>query len=668
MLIDVSMRSLKSRLVQDAHLVGVVARLWGVDPTRQDGAATVSLLMQRMQDPFWARGVWQSLEPGERVCLFQALTGDERGKGIACERLRKRTKLAVPVFEQTIVRLLASGLLEEGEVQQRPLVRRPELLQPVSERAVFVYRESVQSLCQTGQELFTAFHDRTSMSLDRLVGARSWEQLEDLARLCRVPSRQLQQVRLPLELQRCVGEALMQPLVVFDLLHRVDMQAQQVFLWLCGNGGKVGMQDALAFAGGDNERLRDLLRKLEAHALAFDALTPAGDRVVFIQEALYTAAKGEVDQYASDERAYAFFPVAEAPAAVRESQPLVLYDLAVVVGAVCQARIEPTKDQAIPKRLAGKLRPLLHAMPRIGEEGGDLYVDMLFGAACSLEILRVATPYGEEKPRYQPGPKLSQWGQFPTVGQLRHFLEWWVKSTTWFDVRPGGGLAYPSSYNTPAARRTLLSQLQRCVPDQWYGVDALLYAIWRQQPVILYEGPYAQRTAARRTSLRGKREQWMQGEGLLYTALLFSTLHEAGVVTLAYTRPQGEGGEGQSPPELFQVTTHGAAALSAAGADDTYEQEYAADQYALIVQPNCDVMLRETHRWDVLYQLLRFAQIVHIGPAATFKLTQAALLRGLEAGLSVDDALAFLNQHCRHGVPQNVEYAIKRDWPKGYHF
>jgi hypothetical protein len=663
MLIDVSMRSLKSRLVQDAHLVGAVARLWGVDPARQDGAATVSLLTQRMQDAFWARGVWESLEPGERICLFQALTGDERGKGIACERLRKRTKLAEPVFEMAIARLLASGLLEEGEVQQKPSVRRPELLQLVSERAVFVYRECAQSLCQTGQELFTAFHDRTSMSLDRLVGARSWEQLQDLAHLCRVPSRRLQQIRLPLELQRCVGEALMQPLVVFDMLHRVDMQAQQVFLWLCGNGGKAGMQDALAFAGGDNERLRDLLRSLEAHALAFDALTPAGDRVVFIQEALYAAAKGEAGQYAEDERVYAFFPVSSVPVMVREAQPHLCYDLAVAVGSVCQTRIEPTKDDTIPKRLVARIRPLLHGLPRIGEEQTDLYLDMLFRAAKGLELLQCATPYGEEKPCYQLGPKLLQWSQLTTEEQLRRFLAWWSKSTTWYDVRPDGGLLYPSNYNTHTVRRTLLSDLQCCVPGQWYPTEAFLYALWRQRPIVLSEGSYGQQTPGRRTSLRGRREQWMrQGEGLLYTALLSSTLHEAGMIALADTR-EAEGEE-RASPQLFQVTQLGAAALAAPGGAG--EQEGAADQKVLIVQPNYDVLIMQPH-WEVLYSLLYFAQIVHIGPVSTFKLTKSALLHGLEAGLSAEQVLTFLTRHCRQGdVPQNVAYTIREDWPKGY--
>lgn len=484
-----------------------------------------------------------------------------------------------------------------------------------------------------------------------------------MARLCRVPSRQAQQVRLPFELQRSVGEALLQPLVAFDLLHRIDMQAQRLFLWLCGKGGRASMQEALAFVEGDNERLRTLLRTLEGHALAFDTLTHTGQRVVFIHETLYTAAKGEAGQYVDDERAYAFFPASIAPAVVREAQPYLCYDLAVIIGTVCQNRIEPTRDDALPKRLAAKFRLLLQGLPRVGEEQSDLYVDMLFRAARGLELLQSATPYGEEKPRYQLGPKLPQWGQLSTVGQLRQFLAWWLKSTTWYDVRPDGKLLLPSTYNTHTTRKTLLSQLQRCVPGQWYAIDALQYAIWRQQPIDLSEGLNAHRTTPLRTSLHGRRERWMQqGGGLLYTALLCSTLHEAGVVALGYTQEAER--EEHVPPKLFQLTSLGAAALAESGG--AAEQESAADQKVLIVQPNCDVILMQLH-WEVLYRLLYFAQIVHIGPVSTFKLTQSALLHGLETGLSAEQVLTFLTQHCQHNdVPQNVAYTIREDWPKGY--
>lgn len=174
------MKSLKGRLAQEENLVEAVARLWGVDPAKQDRAATITLLTERMQDAFWARGVWEQLGDDEQLCLFQALTADDRGGGTPCERVRKRAKLSAPAFETAIMCLLASGLLEEGEVLLKPAVRRPELLQPMYERAVFCYRECARVLHQTGQERFTAFLDRTAMSLDRLLGTRSWEQLQDL--------------------------------------------------------------------------------------------------------------------------------------------------------------------------------------------------------------------------------------------------------------------------------------------------------------------------------------------------------------------------------------------------------------------------------------------------------------------------------------------------------
>ena len=667
MLIDVSAKSLKTRLGgDDQQLLERVALLWGVDLAKQDRTTTLSLLMGRMRDPFWARGVWMEIEADEQVCLFETLAaGGDRSKGVPLDRLRKRTKLAPDVFEVVIARLVARGLLEEGEIARKPSPRTVEILQPACVQAVCAYRECAEALYTTGQELFIPAFDRSARSLERLIGSRTGEQLRHLAYLCHVPRRQLEQIRLPHELERVVGEALSRPLVVFDLLHRLDGEAQELFLWLYQQGGKVPILEVYRTFGREPERLHALFSQLESYALAFDGLAQTDERVVFIPEAILGALKDEAKHYLADERAHALFPVSFEPTMRREAQPLLCYDLATIIGSVLQGCIEPTKEGALPKRFVAKVRPLLQGLRRLGEGQTDLYVDMLFGAAQGMDILRCAAPFGEEKPRYQAGASLTQWSQHSTQGQVRRFLQWWVKSSVWHDVHPSGKLVYPSAYNAPAARQALLKHLRQCLPEQYYRFDALLYAIWRQQPLIPFEGSFGTPSTGRRTSIGSRREQWMLSYAALYSALLCSTLYECGMISLGFV--QESGADRDEAPDLFMLTELGAAALADAAGKDVPSSAGEANQGPLILQPNGDLIVQSPYQWSTLYYLLQFAQVVHVGPVSTFRLAQPALLRGLEAGLSVEDILAFLTKHCRHGIPQNVAYTLRWDWPKGYH-
>ncbi|HEX6480482.1 MAG TPA: hypothetical protein VF043_16720 [Ktedonobacteraceae bacterium] len=47
-----------------------------------------------------------------------------------------------------------------------------------------------------------------------------------------------------------------------------------------------------------------------------------------------------------------------------EAQPLILYDLATIIGSVYQQRITLTRHGTVTKRFAQLLRPLLHGSPR----------------------------------------------------------------------------------------------------------------------------------------------------------------------------------------------------------------------------------------------------------------------------------------------------------------
>ncbi len=225
-------------------------------------------------------------------------------------------------------------------------------------------------------------------------------------------------------------------------------------------------------------------------------------------------------------------------------------------------------------------------------------------------------------------------------------------------MRPDGKHSLAGSSST--ARKTLLSCLQQCVPGRWYRIEALLFSLWKQAPLYLYD-PY--RRQPERLTLRERHARWMQHDGAFYVACLFSTLYEAGVVALSYDCPDPAVDD---PPDLFLLTPLGAEAIADAPSSPSTSvlPPSSAQDTRLIVQPSFEVLLFQFDPSSV-FRLVEFAQIKRIGPVSTFALTQAALLRGLEAGNQVEQILAWLSECTHKELPQNIVYTL-RDWSRGY--
>lgn len=446
------------------------------------------------------------------------------------------------------------------------------------------------------------------------------------------------------------------PLLAFDLLHHIGPPVQQVFLWLCEQRGQATMGDVRAYLGPlSEEQLLSLLHALEDHGLAFDTLTQTGERFLFVPHDLLTVVRDVAREQAEDDQRYALLPALEHTDAP-QSQPLLLYDLAIAVGLTFQHTIEPTKSEKLPKRLAAKFRPLLHGRARINSEQEDLFLDQLFRSAKELELLRISSGGADAKRRYLPGAKLEQWATLTLMEQAQLLLRWWLQSSAWYDVSLDGRLISASS----SFRSAILDQLRHCERERWYRTEALLHAIWKTMPLFLYDS--YRRKWSHETSLRSRREQWMKQEGMACLGLLTSTLSEMGIITFSTTQTDQRGES--AVPELFCLTAFGATLLTPlpSGRDAVPAQE---PDRVLVVQPSFEVILLQ---WDapLLYQLLVFSEIKHLGPVATFMLTQRALLQGLEAGNTVEGILSLLaRHHQKPEIPQNVAYTL-RDWAKNY--
>ena len=671
-MIDVAPVSLKKKLEQERGLIPLVAQVWEVAlPGQKKSDRAIALIVKRMEDTHVARSVWEALSAEERLCLFYLFGGGEpdKHKGITLEGLCKLTQLSSERVEEAVDSLCNRWYLVyvgtiPAQFVGKGKARRVEI--PV-EQGIFPYRECFTSLWETGREIFASSEDRSNMSLEQLVSTFTGDRLRYLAGVCGVPSyfggysyniyASIPSTTPVLkQLYERIYAALCNPLMPFALARQLPLPAQKVFSWLCEQGGKVKMTEVRAYMEAHSlGEFHMVLGSLSAHALAFDTLTSDVTRWLFIPADLLDIIKRETAQRVEDDKLYAFRPLEEEVAPRQDSQPLILYDLAIAIGLSMQMNLEPTKEGRLPKRLREKIRPLLHGRVRVGDALDDIYIDQVFRAALRMNLLECAAPTEEEKQRYLRGSKLGEWSQLGLVGQAQELLQWWKGTSSWADVRSGS----MPHYSSPSIRQGLLDQLKQCIPESWYRVDVLLYAIFRHgslgQP---YVDVYSRQSGSSRVAF-SQREVWMEREAGAYRGPLISFLSELGIVSMASSPlPPDEG------PEFFCVTSFGAAVLGSAPAkSDAAESE--AGRVRLILQPNYEMLLMEFDP-KLVYQLLAIAEVVRIGAVSTFRLTKAALLNGLTAGLRLDDVLALLAAHTTQQVlPQNVVYTLK-DWAKAY--
>jgi Helicase conserved C-terminal domain len=345
------------------------------------------------------------------------------------------------------------------------------------------------------------------------------------------------------------------------------------------------------------------------------------------------------------------------------AQPLILFDLATIVGAVYQQQITTTKRGTLTKRFGDLLRPLLHGLSRNDERQVDSHVDMLFKTAQQLELINIDSPYyeGKDRPYYRPSIEsgLEKWSQINVYEQTRQFLVKWRESTEWQDIWSADFQQWDASDWNPLAARGLLIELLGAgifEPEQWYLVSSLLETIWFKGFYLLRPTRYKQRSRTQSIPFEIRR-YWDQCERIVYLGILSSTLSELGIVSLA-SRPTDYTTGTLSQPTRFKLTGLGAQVLS----NKQPSPATGRSSRILIVQPTFEVILLQFDP-PTLYQLLPFTEIKLVEQASRLTLTRNSILRGLEAGMTVEGMLAILNASSKKAVPQNVIRTMQ-DWSK----
>jgi hypothetical protein len=669
-----------------------IFRYWGMTGLNdRDVKKNIDTLLARVKEPIAARFVWEYLSKNERPVLYRVV-GVSARSGARRDATQRKALLSDSDYAAVLATLEQALLIWENTVKIRSeRYVSPRKTEPVVEDVVLLYpfEESVSTLYTTGKEIFSSHSDRWQMTLDKiLTSASSGNILNIIESHYDITPDPYYNPYNRNDKLTIIKDQLFDEMGAYEILQKLAPKQREIFKWLCLQGGKVHVEALRQHTGYDDNALYNLLHTYEEYALAFDTFASEdGKRYVFIPSDVYAslnkAATGPEPELESSDLRLLETP----PPAIQDSATQILYDLAIITGAIYQQIIEPTQPGNVPKRIAAKIRPLLHGKTRIRyADEGDEYLEMVFAVAKELGIARVSTPTIEGvKPRYEPGLSLPQWASMNLAAQARRLLDAWKNSFHWIDIvginyKAPGGYYY---WKPMAARALLLDYLKQCEPGKWYSVKSLVQTIWDQNAFVVREAQYKMRESEKHKTVK-MRLQWMTAEGELYIGLLSSSLYEMGIVNLGYQQSEIPDSAHPKNPDAFMITELGAAALAAEsktkaqpvtkaaktskaemdGKDSLDGMNGMNGNRSLVLQPNFEILLLHPDM-PALYSLLPFSVVQQVDIVSRLTLTRNSVLRGVETGHDVEEMLAILEQRGTKEVPQNVDYTL-RDWVKSY--
>lgn len=242
----------------------------------------------------------------------------------------------------------------------------------------------------------------------------------------------------------------------------------------------------------------------------------------------------------------------------------------------------------------------------------------------------------------------------------------------------------PPHHRVAAARSLILDVLKRAVarhPSEWFRVDELAKLVYGEDPELLFEryedyvllappnlASYYQKRGPdhypgisatdgpRRSAELSRDDDWLEVEGAFVRAVIAEPLFWLGLVDL---------GPEEARPERFRLTSLARHLFYA-----TPLPASPAGQSALgapgRVQPSFEVVILDVFANPALVARLEgFADRQSLDRAATYRLSQAALLRGLDRGFAGSEILTFLEALNGGPLPQNVDFSL-REWIRRY--
>lgn len=668
-------------------------------------------LEQGMRDIIAARFVWEHLTEDERLLLYNIL-GPSARNWIVLNELPQKTQLPAARYQTALGGLKRKILVLEAlaKVQGNQLVDHRLGFYPYTYNKnlpitaadiLYTPMEIANFLYPTGRERFVPQPDRSKLTLEKLLTPLYQSDLDEISHHYGIELDGGYYTRA--DYRSMLAANLVQPEAISYALQQLDPTTRNLFALLCERGGKLSMQSIRQSHSSDDAALSTILHTLAQYALAFDTFSEQ-ERVLCMPYDTYSNLKAAPTHPSEPQ---ALLSSTSQPPEVRPGDTITLYDLATVIGALYQQDIEPTKMGTVPKRLVTKFEPMLRGCPRTGIGEGNQYVEMLFAIAHDLGLIQLSkSPARDIKQRYEPGPALEQWSQMDTVEQTRRLLQFWANSVRWGDV-VGVNYSewYPHYVDPKVVRGSLIAHLRECTPKNWYTVVSLVNIIRGRDPFVLRPRQRGIPSLGYRKSDE-LRKHWDTCDREIVIGSLASSLHELGIVTLGYEaatakvpangRPQESPQASQASlshttpydvsrevnPNVFMLTDLGIAVLSSIAKPapprattvgvrrgislpaPSLRPSMQNGNRSLVVQPSFELLLLQPDL-PTLYSLLPLAQINQIGLVSRLTLTRESLLRGLAAGITIEQILQLLEERSQKGVPQNVAYTL-HDWAKLY--
>jgi Helicase conserved C-terminal domain len=622
-----------------------ILHLWGMNEEEKNNTqmyAPEELLVQRAYEPISARFVWEYLKADEREVLYAILKNDE-GKGIERSKLQQLVTLPEERFDTALTQLIKYALIpaEQTRMGAKKGVKQERI------RVIYAFSGVTNTLYSVGEELFRTEADRSTKPLAELLLSYTPAQLYQMLKENGV----IVPVAQPKVLSQRLAEVLK---AKEDQLNKVHLLLDPSILQLYNNlrlrGGRIPMREVRVLMQLSDPSLRKVLLALEKNALAFDTFSN-GERILFVPKDVF------VKQEMIPEREIKMSIIE--PKLVRAGETTTLFDIAMLIGIICQQRIELTQSRTIMKRYVPKLRQALRGLPRQSYYDDDNYPSLLFRAMGYLQLVAIdGSPEQGIKDHFEPGPSLADWGKKDLTQQMRDFLHLWEEGNYWVDMAGDNyqmdGYYYP---NSTKGRLVLLKHLRALEKERWYEVEEFLDRIWEQDPTAMQQIT----TLSKKERLKNSASyiKWRNRDGELYIGSLGSTLNEVGLVDLGYADLESLRVTEYHNPSHFMISDLGMKVLRA-----QVNENQQGMQKALLVQPNFELLLLQPD-FPTLYQLLPFAQVDQVGLASKLTLSQSSLLKGLESGYKVEQIIGFLSEHSQKELPQNIVYSI-RDWAKNY--
>lgn len=675
------MRTLQKELAKcTPEQVEQLVHLWGMSGDSATGPKARQIrLLEYMRDTIAGRFVWEHLSANERVLLYRLIVPANRN-GIKRDDLQNKAGLSTEAFDAALSTLKQHLLAYEEQVKMQgdqiagyatSAAKGKKKDLPIEDVAmVYPFTEYTNLLYKVGREIFASTGDRSEMTSEKILAQLTQGELYGIAQRYDLHWNNYGYTPVE-ELCRLLVKELGQPETISYMLLELETGPRKLFKWLCEQGESVKMEEVRKYTSYDDATLLATLHALEDYILAFDTFS-GQDRLLFLPSDKYSSLKKAAEQ-PEPEEVESGLQFLDEPPAIRPAESLVVYDLAIIIGAMYQQSIEPTQAGRVPKRLAAKFQPLLHGRPRIRYAGeDDEYMEMLFHTAQELKLIQLSqTPLRDIKPHYEPGPELERWSNMSQVEQTKTLLQLWPMSNYWLDIVGVNFRQWnPYAWNPRPARLLLLKYLQRCEPGRWYSFKSLLQTIWNEDAFIMRTGPNPYGTRIEKQhKTTGMHIKWNQCDGETFIGLLSSTLYELGIVSLGYQQSSVPTSADLVNPDAFLLTELGAAALPPLGTKPAVPtasvlSDHADGYHALVVQPNFELLLLQPDM-PTLYRLLPFAQVNQVEMVSRLTLTRASFARGLEVGLRPEQIRQVLQEHSQKGIPQNIDYTLS-DWGKSF--